>query len=266
MNPPNDESGCQSGYDITFSVVSHGQGNLIRSLLDDLSLISRHSFEVLLTVNIAEDEAYIGNRPFPLTVIRNSDPKGFGANHNAAFRVASGRYFFVVNPDIRLLGFDFSHAFSLFTRADVAAVVPKVLGPTGHVEDSVRRFPTPFKLIRRLLWDRGRDVYAWSTQPFEVEWAAGMFIILRPAAFTHMSGFDEERYFMYFEDVDLCWRLRCSGWVVVADPAISVEHHARRAARKSVLHFSWFVSSALKFFLRKYSILWRRDNRRSNAG
>ncbi len=246
------EYDCHAMPEITFSIVSHGQGDLIGRLLDDLLNIKLHTFEVILTLNIPEDEEFVNIRPYPLSIIRNSKPRGFGANHNLAFRSSKGNFFFVVNPDIRLIDLDFSRCLSLFERSSIAAVVPKVLAPSGRTEDSIRRFPSPYKLLRRVFFKRDKTEYEWSAHPFEVEWAAGMFMIFRPTAFKLISGFDDERYFMYFEDVDICWRLRASGWAVTADPGVSVEHDARRAARKSLDHFWWFISSAVAFFLRRY--------------
>src|SRR5690348_1087353 len=92
---------------VTLSVVSHGQGALVRRLLDDLAQVEGWRLEVVLTINIPEDEGFLaGFRAAPLTVLRNATPKGFGANHNAAFRAAAGDVLIVANPDLRLPAFD----------------------------------------------------------------------------------------------------------------------------------------------------------------
>jgi len=77
---------------ISISIVSHAQCELVGSLLDDLSAYAgMPQFEVLLTLNIPEVLPFApGSSPFPVHVISNPSAQGFGANHNAAFRQASG--------------------------------------------------------------------------------------------------------------------------------------------------------------------------------
>ena len=88
--------------DITLSIVSHEQGQLVASLLSDIQRELSGDFEVLLTLNVPENEDFLNAEfSFPLKIIRNAQPKGFGANHNAAFVESEGQYFAVINPDIR---------------------------------------------------------------------------------------------------------------------------------------------------------------------
>ena len=83
---------------IFLSVVSHGQGGLVRQLLDDLDLLQL-PIQVILTLNIQEDDAYTKGRRFPLTITKNKSPLGFGANHNQAFRHRNSDFFIIANPD-----------------------------------------------------------------------------------------------------------------------------------------------------------------------
>src|SRR5688500_2569858 len=76
------------GYEISLSIVSHGQGGLVKHVLSDLQAWKDVNAEVIVTLNYPEDERFLAeNRRFPQTVIRNFHRKGFGANHNAAFQV-----------------------------------------------------------------------------------------------------------------------------------------------------------------------------------
>jgi N-acetylglucosaminyl-diphospho-decaprenol L-rhamnosyltransferase len=236
----------------TLSIVSHGQATLVQRLLQDLDRVWTHDFEVIVTVNIpASDEDYAGAYSFPLQIVRNPSPKGFGANHNAAFSVATGRHFAVLNPDIRITSWNQAGLLRLFADPEVGAVAPLVYASDGTREDSARRFPTWTRLTRRL-WRRFRQLpqdadYPIASEPAAVDWVAGMFIIFRREAYEEVRGFDSHRFFMYYEDVDICRRLRRSGWNVLVDPDTRVIHDAQRASHRDFRHLRWHVTSTLRY-------------------
>jgi hypothetical protein len=232
---------------VSLSVVSHGQASLIRSLLADLARLPQQDFEVLITINLPEDETAYQGYPFALRIIRNAAPKGFGANHNAAFEHCRGRFFAVVNPDIRITKLDLGTLTRVLEEPKVGAVAPVILASNGRVEDSVRRFPTFTRLARRVLLRQRAPDYVWDQQPIDVDWTAGMFVLFRPQAFKEISGFDDRRFFMYFEDVDICARLWRAGWRVRLQPCASVIHDAQRASRKNMKHLRWHLTSALRY-------------------
>jgi GT2 family glycosyltransferase len=233
---------------VTLSVVSHGQSDLIRLLLDDLRKLTQMNFEVVITINIPEDESAYHDLPFPSKIIRNTAPKGFGANHNGAFEQSYGQFFVVVNPDIRLPSLDISKLLDLMRDRKVGAVVPVVMNSAGVIEDSVRRFPTVLDLARRVLLGIRVPSYNFDIMPMDVNWAAGMFIVFRRESYQAVGGFDHKRYFMYLEDVDICLRLKEKGWSVVLQPAVTVVHDAQRASRRSFKHMRWHITSACRYF------------------
>jgi N-acetylglucosaminyl-diphospho-decaprenol L-rhamnosyltransferase len=242
----------KSHFKFSLSVVSHGQGALIRSLLQDLCRDQAQrgrQHEVLLTLNIPEDESFVDDftDQLSLRVIRNMKPKGFGANHNAAFEASSGEVFVVLNPDIRLQAFpDDLIAASLTDMT--GAWAPLVRSSTGSVEDSFRRFPTVARLLRRTILRRRYPDYLAEDKPIDVDWVAGMFIAFRRRTYADLKGFDE-RYFMYMEDVDICHRLNRRGLSVVLDPRASVVHDAQRASRRSWQHRKWHLRSAVRYLI-----------------
>lgn len=231
----------------TLSVVSHRQAPLVRLLLSDLERLRSAEFEVLLTLNVPEDESGLVSHGFPLRVIRNSRPKGFGANHNAAFAVSRGAYFVVINPDIRLPHLVLDVLRQVVDLDRTGACAPLVFNSRGQLEDSTRRFPTLLRLMRRVvLRDRSPD-YEWKGTSQAVDWVAGMFMMFRREAFAHVRGFDDRRFFMYFEDVDICRRLKGAGWAVRGQPAVRVVHDARRASARQLQHLWWHLTSAARY-------------------
>jgi N-acetylglucosaminyl-diphospho-decaprenol L-rhamnosyltransferase len=234
-------------YQFTLSIVSHGQGELIHSLLTDLAALPQQNFEVLITINLPEDETPYQGYTFPLRIIRNVTPKGFGANHNAAYRESLYQWFAVVNPDIRLNALNLQALISPFDNHAVAAVAPVVVATDGTVEDSARLFPTLTRFAKRVFLGQRNADYEVAEAPYAVDWVAGMFIVFRREAYQEVGGFDDRRFFMYLEDADICRRIGKKGWQVVVNPNSKVIHMAQRASRRSLKHMRWHTVSAFRY-------------------
>ena len=232
---------------LTLSIVSHGQGRLVRPLLLELANLPRKEFEVILTVNIPEDERQFDVDGLSVTVIRNHVAKGFGANHNAAFSASQAPYFAIVNPDIRIGKTDPASLLGGFTDALTAVCAPLAINSFGEVEDSARHFPTWKSLAQKALRRHTHREYLIADRPFAVDWVAGMLAVFRREAYLDVGGFDDRRYFMYYEDVDICFRLKQRGWNVIVLPSVQVIHDAQRASHRSLRHMRWHIISALRF-------------------
>jgi len=248
---------------VSISIVSHNQGDLVYRLLRDIKLVCSYDIEVILTLNIAEKLPFqCETFPFPVRLIKNSVCKGFGENHNNAFRIAKGECFCVINPDIRLTLNPFPILMKSFEYSGrVALVAPLVRGPAGDIEDSARRFLTPLTVLIRVITRRCKSDYVINEMQLSPDWVAGMFMLFPSEVYLEMGGFDE-RYFMYLEDVDLCARVKLIGKIVVLNPAVSVIHDARRQSRKSPKYFGWHLRSMIRFFCSRvfFSILLRNRN------
>lgn len=233
---------------VSISIVSHRHGTMVQDLLRDIERRCPE-VEVLLTVNVEEDLSFDSKSfEFPLEIIRNAKAKGFGANHNAAFTRARGRYFCVLNPDIRLNANPFPALIEALADRGVGLAAPRITSPSGNTEDSARRFPTLWVILRKAVTGTQHHDYEVTSAPFRPEWVAGMFMLFRAEVFRQLSGFDE-RYFLYYEDVDLCLRARRLGFEIVLEPRVQAVHDARRASRNSLRHLFWHVHSLARFFL-----------------
>ena len=231
---------------LTLSIVSHGQGDLVHALLRDIARCET-AVEVRLTVNIPEPLPFAaGDFGFPLEIVANPAPKGYGANHHAAARRSGGRWFCVLNPDLRFEADPFPALLRVMEDERVAVAAPVVLSPSGAIEDSARRFPTVASLARKALAAGPVLDYAIGAEPLSPDWVAGMFMLLRREAFDRAGGFDE-RYYLYYEDVDLCRRLRGLGYDIRVTPAARVTHDARRTSRGDLRHSLWHARSLLRY-------------------
>ena len=238
--------------DITVSIVSHRQNALVNRLLADMNRYCAERVTLILTEN-ARDPVSLQTQECacPSHVVVNRTPKGFGANHNAAFQLCRSRFFCVANPDIRLDSDPFPQLLRRLTKTknEVGVVGPLVRGPSGNVEDSARRFPTFGVLAHRFFRTGLRPDYPTDRGAVEVDWVAGMLMLFSAQAYRDVGGFDET-YFMYYEDADICRRLKATGKSVIYDPAAEVVHEARRASRKNPRLALHHIVSAIRFVSR----------------
>ena len=241
---------AMSKEQLTISIVSHGQADLVKRLLEDLSPFAPTiDFRVILTLNIPESLPWDSKSiDFPLTIVCNDLPKGFGANHNSAFRLSQSNYFCILNPDIRLPQNPFPNLLELFADPGVGLVAPAITDEFGEFEDNARRFPTPMLIFVKFLGRLPLIDYDMQAELVQPDWVAGMFMVFSSPAFERVNGFDE-RYFLYYEDVDLCARMRLMGYRIVMSPSTFSVHNARRHSRRNLRHVQWHLRSMLKFFL-----------------
>lgn len=245
---------------ISVSVVSHGQMALVACLLDDIQTHCRQTpLELILTLNTPnEPMPSVERYGFPIVVIQNELPKGFGANHNQAFAAAAGDYFCVLNPDIRLQKDPFPALMACLTDVSVGVAAPMVLNGEGQMDDSARYFPSPLSILCKVFGFSGRARYNVGQTLTYPDWVAGMFMLFRSSTFSELNGFDE-RYFLYYEDVDICGRLFNMELRVAWCPDVTVIHLAQRTSHRNLKYLRWHVMSMLKFFLSKnyWRLLWR---------
>lgn len=218
------------------------------------------NFELILTKNIPEQWTFLMEElPYPVKIIENATPRGFGANHNAAFQLAGGKWFCVLNPDIRMPTNPFPLLLEALTGPSACVVAPAILAPTGQIEDSVRRFPTPLSLFMKT-WGKGDGRYLFSVNdaPFSVDWVGGMFMLFGAENYRRVGGFDEG-FFLYYEDVDICVRLQKFGGRVIACPQAQVIHDARRSSRSDFRYLRWHIASLVRYLVKHWLRLPKTD-------
>ena len=232
---------------ISLSIVSHGQGSLVRNLLEDIRSWTGSKFEILLTINIPESISYLENfSDLKIHLITNEFPKGFGTNHNGAFARAKGNIFIVLNPDIRAPNLNLEPLIESINLKGIGACAPLIISKEGNIEDSARRFPTIVRFAKRTILKRRSLDYFINSDSLIVDWVAGMFIAFRSDVYGLIGGCDE-RYFMYLEDAEICRRLRNHNLLTIINPVCEVVHEAQRASRKEIKYMLWHLRSAVRF-------------------
>ncbi|RZI97800.1 MAG: glycosyl transferase [Rubrivivax sp.] len=234
-----------NGRDVTVSIVSHGHGwtGEVQALLQCLHRLSAsHVSRVVVTLNIPEPalDAWLQEQtwPFEVRVLRNARPRGFGANHNAAFGMCSSATFCVLNPDIRFVEDPFGPLLDALTPG-TGCSYPRQTDGAGRPRASARAVPSLAEILRRRMFGR-------ATSAGLPLYAMGFFLLLRAEVYRTLHGFDEG-FFMYCEDVDLSIRLQLGGWrIAEADASVIHAHHA--ASHRHPRHLAWHVASLLRLW------------------
>ena len=208
-------------------------------LLECIASLRREQVaDVVVADNASVDgsEAAVRAADPDVTYVQTGANLGYGTGVNRAVARADGEQPFLLclNADARLEPGALAAMLAAFEgRPEVGIVGPRVEDPDGTLYPSVRTFPTlvdavghaflgmvwgsnPFTRRYRML-DLDHDV------PADVDWVSGSCFLIRRTTWDSIGGFDEG-YFMYGEDVDICWRVRRAGWEVAFEPSAGVVH------------------------------------------
>lgn len=237
---------------IAVSIVSHSHGQMVSELVKSLIDMPEVK-QIVVTLNVPE-RIDLPSDP-RVVVVENDHPQGFGANHNAAFRLCNQAYFCPLNPDISLIGNPFPALLDAMAHYQTSLIAPLIISPAGNVEDSARRFPSLRELVLRPF---GGKQHRYSLQTGEgsiyPDWIAGMFMLFNASDYARLSGFDEN-YYLYYEDVDICTRVWRAGLKVALCTDAQALHDARRASRSNLRHLRWHLCSMGKYYLRYWGRL-----------
>jgi GT2 family glycosyltransferase len=232
-------------------VVSHDQDDLVNQLLASLARQCPADRVVVTVTRNTKAALPLVSSPFPVQVLSNPCPRGFGANHNRAFATCREPFFCVLNPDIRFIDDPFPRLLACLEHDEVGVAGPFLRDTQGQVQDNGRSFPTPGRIARRLLTRSEHDaIFKPSRQGYVVsDWIAGMFMIFRACDYQKIGGFDQ-RYFLYCEDADICMRLRRLGLLTCRHPRAWAIHDPARQSHRHWRYLVWHTSSLVRFWHR----------------
>jgi GT2 family glycosyltransferase len=234
--------------EVTVSVVSHNHGVEVERVIAQLLKFPEINI-IILIMNAGPERCRYADDARVL-IIQNNHPIGFGSNHNKAFLSCETDFYCVLNPDVEFVGNPFPKLLQAFDMENVGLVAPRVKSSGGKIQDSARKFPNIFSLIGKLLGFDRSNIYVDCVYPTkQVEWCAGMFMLFRLETYQSISGFDE-KFFLYYEDTDICARIRLTGakiWLVADEWII---HNGKRGSRKSIKLFIHHASSMIRYFIK----------------
>ncbi len=207
-----------------------------------------HQIEVIVVDNhsLLDDSVAVVRRYFPGAIlIENPQNSGFSAGNNLGYRSANGENVLFLNPDtvVEAGALDFLLDW-LENRPEVGAIGPRMTYPDGVLQHSARAFPSfgaglfrnSFlgRLFPKNPWSRGYLMAdADQNQERAVDWLSGSALLARRAALEQIAtpnGPWDEDYFMYCEDIDLCYRLMGAGFSRFYVPGATIQHHIGKSS------------------------------------
>jgi len=258
--------------DINVGIVNYNTKELLADCLEsiakqDKSLLAK----TIITDNGSSDGSveYIRDKYPMVTVIASKENLGFAKAVNKILKKAKGKHVLLLNSDTILHSKSIESMVDFLERCPQAgAVGPMLLNPDGSLYPTGRSFPTFLdatmhaflgtiaprnrfsRRYKKLDWDRKNKK--------EVDWISGAAICLRREAVKEVGFFDEQ-YFMYVEDMDLCYRLWENGWKVFLIPEAKVTHYVGKSSdQERIKMIKEFQRSMYKFFLKQNEGNWKK--------
>jgi len=231
---------------ISILIVSFNTKDVLRECLESVALSSRNlAVETIVVDNCSHDgSAAMVRQEFPWAqVIESHENLGFGRANNLAFEAAKGRYIVLLNSDAFLQANTLCLSLEkMEADPSVGLASGRLVGRDGELQPSARMFPNPVRqlLVISGLADRyprsrffGQADRTWADpmQPAEVDWVPGAYSII-PARILHQHGFFDPRFFLYYEEVDLCLRIQNAGFKIMYWPEICVVHVGGESSRQ----------------------------------
>jgi len=264
-----DLSPAQHTPDISLVIVNYNVKEFLANLLTS---VDQARGELVLETFVVDNDSSDGSiaylrRRFPhVTFIENRDNVGFGRANNQAIQKATGKYTLLINPDTLIeedtLRVMFDH---MEAHPNTGAAGCKILNPDGTFADESRRtIPTPWNALGKVLglatlFPKSKMLAGYymnwldENTPSEVPVISGSFMFFRTDVLKELDGFDE-RFFMYGEDIDLCYRLSQTGKVIDYVPSTSIIHYKGESTKKDNIDYIIIFNKALyQFFEKHYS-------------
>jgi GT2 family glycosyltransferase len=224
-------------HDVCVVIVSHnGKRWLDAALTSLISSAGGLDLDVVVVDNGSDGSAAYVEERFPRARTITCANRGFGAANNEGLATADARYVLFLNPDTEFLSGSLVDLIAVMDRRPgVGLVGVRQVGEGGALAPSMRRFPSTTNMLaealavekvpfaRRHLGERILDPRRYGRES-PCDWTSGSFMLVRAEALRGCGGFDE-RFFLFSEETDLCWRLRRAGWGIVHLPLVTIRHY-----------------------------------------
>ena len=212
--------------DLSIIIVNYNVKEFLQNLLNSISKASSNISKEIIIVDNASDDGSVEmiREKFPSAqLISNNKNLGFGKANNQALKIAKGKCVLLINPDTVVSEDTFDKLIQFFENNPGAGLVGcKILNPDGSLQLACRRsFPGPWTSFCKVtglsnlfpnskIFARYNLTYLSEDQTYEVDAISGSFMMMRKEVYDKVGGFDEE-FFMYGEDLDLCYRIQIAG-------------------------------------------------------
>ncbi len=253
--------------DVSIIIVNHNTSSKIKTLVKSIFKLTKHiSFEIILINNTPKDSKILKwkDKYRNILYLENDTKKGFAQNNNIGINKSSGEKVLLLNPDIILKNNSIYHLYKyLKNNSAVGICGAKLLNLDGSLQYSSRRFPTiKSTIIRRtpLRWfidsnkiTKSHLMKEWNhNQNRQVDWVLGACMLIDKELIKSIGMLDEN-FFLYCEDIDLCYRLKLLGYpTMYVSNAIMYHEHQAESDKKFFSLKTFYHFKGMFYFIWKH--------------
>ncbi len=268
-------AGGRTAFDLSILIVSFNTREILRECLET---VLRQSANLCVEILVVDNNSSDGSpemieQQFPgVRLIRSPVNLGFGAANNTALALARGRYIVLLNSDAFLQKGALDLALAHMDQTPLCGLAGgRLTGSDGSWQPSARSFHTILgdaimmtglaaKFPKSRIFGDFDRTWADASQSAQVDWVPGAFTILRPEALAQTGSFDPA-FFLYYEEVDLCLRMKKAGWSVWYWPDVVVIHIGGESSRQmKSLDFSAQSSQVVLWRMRSTLLYYRKHH------
>jgi GT2 family glycosyltransferase len=253
--------------DISIIIVNYNVKEFVKNLLFSLhKALENYSSEIIVVDNASSDGSVEDiKEKFPyVKVIANKDNVGFGKANNQGLEISKGKYIVLLNPDTIVREDTFSKIIEFMkARPEAGMTTCKVLNPDGTLQLACRRsFPGPWTSLTKItglskifpkskLFAKYNLTYLDESEVNEVDAISGSFMMFTRNVYEKVGGFDPQ-FFMYGEDLDLCFRTQQAGYKVYYIPDTEIIHYKGESTKRSSIDEVKIFYNAMHLFVKKH--------------
>ena len=253
--------------DLSVIIVNYNVKEFLQNLLHSIEKASANLSKEIIVVDNASDDGSVEviREKFPyVNLIENKINVGFGKANNQGLAIAKGKYILFINPDCIVSEDTLDKMISFFGgHSDCALAGCKILNSDGTLQLACRRsFPGPWTSFTKVtglsnlfpksrIFARYNLTYLDENKTYEVDAVSGSFMMMRKTVYDNVGGFDEQ-FFMYGEDLDLCYRIQKAGHKVFYVHSTQVIHYKGESTKRSNLDETKLFYDAMHLFVKKH--------------
>jgi len=232
-------------------VVNYKTKNLTENCINSIFTFFKNDFEVILVDNNSSDgsiEYLERNFKDKIKIIKNNKNKGFGVANNIGVKIAKGECLFFLNSDTIIKNDFLFSVDSLFNKdKKIGIISPELILKNGNRQNyAYGKFPKILNIIFNKIKNREKN----KNNIIETDWVSGASLIIRKKIFNSVNGFDKN-FFMYFEDIDLCKRVKELGYKIIVNLNFKIIHLGGQSIKIFTKRKKYYYLSQ-NYFYRKH--------------
>lgn len=253
--------------DLSIIIVNYNVKEFLQNLLNSIDKASSNISKEIIVIDNASDDGSVEviKEKFPsIKLIKNKINVGFGRANNQGLEIAKGKFILFINPDCIVSEDTFDKMVSFFdSHPECGLAGCKILNSDGTLQLACRRsFPGPWTSFTKVtglsnLFSKSRIFARYNltfldeNKTYEVDAVSGSFMMVRKEVYGKVGGFDEQ-FFMYGEDLDLCYRIQKSGFKVFYVHTTQIIHYKGESTKRSNLDETKLFYDAMHIFVKKH--------------